>query len=461
MPQSMQITAATIDPALLDLPWEVPLEAWPAEVLAALPRGLSRHIVRFVNLSGRVIAVKEIGESVAHREYELLRNLVRLGAPCVTPTAVITDRADLSGEALNSVLITEHLAYSLPYRALFSQYMRPETATRLIDALAVLLVRLHLLGFYWGDVSLSNTLFRRDAGAFAAYLVDAETGELHTDGLTEGKRLYDIDIARTNIIGELMDLQAGALLEPSVDTIEVGDRIVTRYTDLWNVLTAEETFPLNERWRVRQRVERLNELGFDVGELSMKTTADGLTTTVAIQPKVVDAGHYHRQVMRLTGLDVQERQGQRMLNDLEAFRAYTGRQDQPIELVAHAWLATVFEPTIQAVPMELRRKIEPAEIFHEVLEHRWYMSEAQQRDVPTEEAVADYVHTVLPQHRDEQSYLSLGDTQEMAAIFDGGEEEHEQVPDDDAEFAARDEATADEYTLNPMGFTAGMKFKGE
>ena len=88
-----------------------------------------------------------------------------------------------------------------------------------------------------------------------------------------------------------MDLQAGALLEPSVDTIEVGDRIVTRYTDLWNVLTAEETFPLNERWRVRQRVERLNELGFDVGELSMKTTADGLTTTVAIQPKEIGRAH--------------------------------------------------------------------------------------------------------------------------------------------------------------------------
>ena len=309
MPQSMQITAATIDPALLDLPWELPLQEWPAEVLAALPRGLSRHIVRFVNLSERVIAVKEIGESVAYREYELLRNLLRLGAPCVTPTAVITGRTDLSGQALNSVLITEHLSYSLPYRALFSQYMRPETATRLIDALAVLLVRLHLLGFYWGDVSLSNTLFRRDAGAFAAYLVDAETGELHTEGLTEGKRLYDIDVARTNIIGELMDLQAGALLEPSVDTIEVGDRIVTRYTELWNVLTAEESFSMSERWRVRHRIERLNELGFDVGELIMRTDERG--NHLVIQPKVVDAGHYHRQVMRLTGLDVQERQGQR------------------------------------------------------------------------------------------------------------------------------------------------------
>ncbi|WP_073328046.1 DUF4032 domain-containing protein [Actinomyces glycerinitolerans] len=458
MPPSMQITAATIDPALLDLPWEIPLEEWPAEVLAALPRGLSRHIVRFVNLSERVIAVKEIGESVAHHEYELLRDLVRLGAPCVTPTAVITGRTALDGSALNSVLVTEHLSYSLPYRALFSQYMRPETATRLIDALAVLLVRLHLLGFYWGDVSLSNTLFRRDAGAFAAYLVDAETGELHTEGLTDGKRLYDIDVARTNIIGELMDLQAGALLEPSVDTIEVGDRIVSRYTELWNVLTAEETFDLGERWRVRNRIERLNELGFDVGELTMKTEADGSRTRMIIQPKVVDAGHYHRQIMRLTGLDVQERQGQRMLNDLQTFRTVTGRKDEPVEQVAHAWLTEVFEPTIAAVPMELRRKLEPAEIFHEVLEHRWYMSEQRQRDVTTQDAVDDYVRTVLPQHWDEQSYLSLGDTQEMEAIFDDGEEP---VPEDDADFAALDEATASAFELNPMGFTAGMKFKGE
>ena len=458
MPQSMQITAATIDPSLLDLPWETPLEQWPTEVLAALPRGLSRHIVRFVNLSERVIAVKEIGESVAHREYELLRDLVRLGAPCVVPTAVITGRTDLSGEALNSVLVTEHLSYSLPYRALFSQYMRPETASRLIDALAVLLVRLHLLGFFWGDVSLSNTLFRRDAGAFAAYLVDAETGELYPDGLTEGKRLYDIDIARTNIIGELMDLQAGALLEPTVDTVEVGDRIVSRYAELWSVLTGEETFPMDERWRMRRRIEHLNELGFDVGELSMKTTADGGSATISIQPKVVDAGHYHRQVMRLTGLDVEERQGQRMLNDLEAYRVYRGLQDQPIELVAHTWLTEVFEPTIHAVPVELRRKLEPAEIFHEILEHRWYMSEQAQRAVTTEEAIEDYVTNVLPQHRDEQAYLSLGDTQEMSAIFD---DEAATEPEDDAEFAARDEQTAAAYSLNPFGFTAGMRFKGE
>ena len=85
--QRLQITTAAPDPALLDLPWHIPLEDWPAANLAALPRGISRHIVRFARLSGRVIAVKEIGEEVAYREYELLRALSRIDVPSVLPIA--------------------------------------------------------------------------------------------------------------------------------------------------------------------------------------------------------------------------------------------------------------------------------------------------------------------------------------------------------------------------------------
>ena len=458
MAQAINIKSMSVDPALLDLPWNIPLEQWPPEVLAALPRGISRHIVRFVNLNSNVIAVKEISSFVADREYEMLRDLLRLGAPCVRPIAVITGRVDANGEELNSVLITEHLSYSLPYRALFSQYMRPETATRLIDALAVLLVRLHLLGFFWGDVSLSNTLFRRDAGAFAAYLVDAETGELHPEGLTSGKRMYDIELARTNIIGELMDLQAGGLLEEDVDTINVGDRIVSRYLELWDVLTGEESFSMSERWRVANRIERLNSLGFDVGELSMTTDLDG--THLSIQPKVVDAGHYHRQIMRLTGLDVQEGQGRRMLNDLEAYRSLWNRKDEPLEIAAHGWLADVFEPTIAAVPAEMRSKLEPAEIFHEVLEHRWYMSEAAGYDVSMQDAVADYVANVLSNRPDEHSVIS-GNEQLRPSVLDDIDYATGTSDEDDAEFAARDQEAVEEYSVNPMGFTANLKFKGE
>lgn len=458
MAQAINIKSMSVDPALLDLPWNIPLEQWPPEVLAALPRGISRHIVRFVNLNSNVIAVKEISSFVADREYEMLRDLLRLGAPCVRPIAVITGRTDANGEELNSVLITEHLSYSLPYRALFSQYMRPETATRLIDALAVLLVRLHLLGFFWGDVSLSNTLFRRDAGAFAAYLVDAETGELHPEGLTSGKRMYDIELARTNIIGELMDLQAGGLLEEDVDTIDVGDRIVSRYLELWDVLTGEESFSMSERWRVANRIERLNSLGFDVGELSMTTDLDG--THLSIQPKVVDAGHYHRQIMRLTGLDVQEGQARRMLNDLEAYRSLWNRKDEPLEIAAHAWLADVFEPTIAAVPPEMRRKLEPAEIFHEVLEHRWYMSEAAGYDVSMQDAVADYVANVLSKRPDEHAVIS-GNEELRPNVLDDIDYATGTSDEDDAEFAARDQEAVEEYSVNPMGFTANLKFKGE
>lgn len=402
MPQSLQISASTVDPALLDLPWEIPLEDWPEEILAALPRGLSRHTVRFVNLSGRVIAVKEIGETVAHREYELLRDLTRLEAPSVAPTAVVTGRRDKFGEELNGVLITEHLRFSLPYRALFVQSMTPDTAKRLIDALAVLLVQLHLLGFYWGDVSLSNTLFRRDAGAFSAYLVDAETGELHPQ-LTQGQREYDLELARVNIIGELMDLQAGGYFGEDADPVAVGERIVKRYTQLWEELTATEKIPVDQRWRVTERIERLNELGFSVGELTMDTDVEGATLT--IQPKVVDAGHYHRQIMRLTGMDVGEEQARRMLDDMDTYRAIHNLQGMPIEMVAHQWLQEAFMPVVQAVPDDLAQKLEPAQIFHELLEHRWFLAQQRQSNVPLDEVIDSYLTKVLAEKQDEAVFL--------------------------------------------------------
>ena len=180
------------DTRLITLPWATPLEDWPKDNLVALPRGISRHVVRFVRVGAEVYALKEVIEHLALHEYRLLRDLARLATPAVEPIAVVTGRADPDGEPLDPILITRHLQFSLPYRSLFSRGVRPDTVNRLLDAMVVLLARLHLIGFLWGDVSLSNTLFRRDAGAFAAYLVDAETGELH-DQLSDGQREHDID----------------------------------------------------------------------------------------------------------------------------------------------------------------------------------------------------------------------------------------------------------------------------
>jgi len=148
MSASLSITSAVVDPGLLDLPWNLPLDTWPDDTIASLPKGISRHLVRFVHLSGAVVAIKETTEEMARREYEMLRTLQRLEIPCVEPVAVITGRVDDDGTPLLPVLVTRHLRFSLPYRALYSQTLRPETATRLVDALAVLLVRLHIAGFF-------------------------------------------------------------------------------------------------------------------------------------------------------------------------------------------------------------------------------------------------------------------------------------------------------------------------
>ena len=406
-PRGVSISTAFPDPALLELPWDVPLEDWPEDVLAAYPRGLSRHVVRFARVGERVVAVKETAAHYAQREYGLLRRLQRMGSPSVVPDSVVTERHTPAGDPLPAALVTDHLSFSLPYRAIFEQVPSPDTIERLVDALASLIVQLHLSGFYWGDVSLSNTLFRRDAGQFAAYLVDAETGELHPR-LTRGQREYDIDLARTNVAGEIMDLLAGdhmqqrlatAGVDPeSVDPFAVSERLKRTCRGLWEELTAVETFPADERWRVQARVERLNELGFDVEEASLDSDDSG---RIQLRPRVVESGHHSRRLLHTTGLSTQENQARRILTDIDQFgRAlYPGL---PEDLTAQLWLREVFTPIMAAIPTQLRRKREPAQIVHEVLEHRWFMSEDAGKDVPTEDAAVDYVQTYLAGRPDEQ-----------------------------------------------------------
>ncbi|WP_433364722.1 DUF4032 domain-containing protein [Streptosporangium sp. CA-115845] len=399
----LQLTGAPSDPDLIRLPWDVPLEDWPEHRLVSLPRGISRHVVRFARLSGKVYAIKEISEYYAKREYRLLWDLSRMDTPSVEPVAVVTGRTDAAGEPLDSALITQHLQFSLPYRAVMSGTVRPETLNRLLDALAVLLVRLHLSGFYWGDCSLSNVLFRRDAGSFAAYLVDAETGELHPM-ISEGQRLYDIEVAHTNIFGEMLDLEAGGLLHSSIDPEQVADSICERYHRLWGELTSDDIIEEVDWHMIDQRIRRLNSLGFDVAEMMIRRKAG--TGRLIVRPKVVDAGHHQRRLLRLTGLDVEENQARRLLNDLDCFRVSYGLRHEDEAIVAHRWLAEVFQPTVEAVPQNLRGKLEPAQFFHEVLDHRWFLSEKAGNDVGLPAAANSYVKNILVFKPDEKAIIT-------------------------------------------------------
>jgi uncharacterized protein DUF4032/lipopolysaccharide kinase (Kdo/WaaP) family protein len=380
---------------LLTLPWTEPLAEWQDERMVEVrQRGLHRHVVRFASEGGEVYVLKELSEPLARREYSLLRELAQLGIPAVDVLGVAIDRpADL-----DSILVTRFLEFSTTYRSLFANPRGGMPTDRLLDAMVELLARLHLAGFMWGDCSLSNTLFRFDAGDLAAYLVDAETGELR-ETLSDGLREYDVDIAYERIAGELLDLQAGGLLPGEVDPIETADEIARRYRHLWAELTREDVLdPAEQRYRIADRLRRLNDLGFDVDEVELVAVEGG--NQLKLRTRVAEPGHYRRLLAQRTGLHAQENQARRLLNDMAGFRAYleqTSGAPVPEPVAANRWLAEVYDPIMQAIPDGLRDKLDEAEVFHEVLEHRWFLSEKAGRDVGTTAAARDYLKQVLPQ----------------------------------------------------------------
>jgi hypothetical protein len=380
---------------LLSLPWHEPLIEWEDDRMVEIrQRGISRHVVRFVTEGGQIYAVKELHERLARREYRLLRELRDTGIPAVEVLGVVVDRP---GD-LDAVLVTRFLDYSISYRALFANPRGGQPTDKLLDAMVELLARLHLAGFMWGDCSLSNTLFRLDAGALAAYLVDAETSEQHPV-LSDGKRSYDVDLAFERVGGELFDLQAGGLLPAYIDPVEVAEEIPRRYAALWSELTREDTVrPEEQRYRIAQRLRRLNELGFDVDEVEL-VDAGGTGNKLRLRTRVAEPGHHRRLLFTRTGLVAQENQARRLLNDLASFRSHLERKagrTVPEAVAANRWLSEVYDPVVQAIPADLRDRLEDVEIFHEILEHRWFLSERAGRDIGTTAARDDYFTRVLP-----------------------------------------------------------------
>jgi Domain of unknown function (DUF4032)/Lipopolysaccharide kinase (Kdo/WaaP) family len=379
---------------LLTLPWDRPLSTWPDDVLTTVPRrGISRHVVRFVADGGTVYALKEIVEPLARKEYALLGEFAAQGLPTVDVIGICVDRPDDQP----AILITRYLDYSVSYRHLFSTPRGDVTAELLVDAMVGLLVRLHLDGVFWGDCSLSNTLFLPDAGSMAAYLVDAETVERH-ETLSLGQRLHDLDLAIDRVGAELLDLEAGGLLPPDVDPVRLAVGLRDRYEALWDEVTREEVVaPDDQASGLTERLQRLNDLGFDAEEIELVTSDD--EAVVRVRTQVAEPDNHRRELFRLTGLEVQENQARRLLDDLRGYRAWLEQRDGtelPDAVAGHRWVDEVYQPVVDAIPADLLGRLAPAEVFHEILEHRWFLSEVEGEDVGTATAAQSYFATVLP-----------------------------------------------------------------
>ena len=287
--------------AVAGLPWNQSLEVWPEDPQLAEKRGISRHIVRLVRSTddpdSEVYAVKETVSEFANREYKILRELKQLDAPSVQSVAVVEGRTDNDGEELPCALVTRFLPYSLPYRVLLSgKDVTVEDVTLMANALALLLVRLHLLGFWWGDCSLSNTLFRRDAEGFAAYLVDAETGEFQKS-LSDGQREHDLEIAHFNVAAELEDLALSGVLYAGMDPIRASNALIKMqlaskpavFPPYDEALLARE-MQLFPDWYV---TKHLKATLTDAQQQVMNKTFAMLNANILAQPKVYVHRDYH------------------------------------------------------------------------------------------------------------------------------------------------------------------------
>ena len=386
LPWPLQITAARPRPGLLDLPWDVPLEDWPADQLvgAAARHLAARRALRPARRHG--LRVKEIAEHARQaRVRPAARRWTGSTCPCVEPVAVVTGRADADGEPLEPALITRHLQFSLPYRALFSRRCGPTPPTRLLDALAAAaraaaprrLLLGRLLAVQHAVPPRRRRVRRvpgrrRDRRAARRLVRRASASTTSTS-------------PRINIFGELLDLEAGGLLAP-VD--RPGGRPPTRSSTATDALWARahrapSRSPPASATGSTPRIRRLNELGFDVAEIddladmrrhAGPDPAEGRRR----RPPPAPAAAAHRPRRRgEPGPPAAQRP--RLLPRGDATGRTTTRRSSRTD-----WLAEVFEPVVRAVPRDLRGKLEPAEVFHEVLEHRWFLSEQAGHDVGIE-----------------------------------------------------------------------------
>jgi hypothetical protein len=369
--------------ALSRLPWNLPLEEWPEDPSLASQRGISRHIVRLIRSgeAGEIYAVKETVPEFAKREYEALRELGLRGAPSVAQVAIVDGRTSKSGEELPCAIVTRFLPFSLPYRVLLSGSVTAHEVINMANALAYLLVR----------------LLRRDADGFVAYLVDAETGEFHKK-LSSGQRDHDLEIAKFNVAAELEDLRLSGVLFPGMDPIRASDSVIKRYRRIWSALSEPQVLPSDDRHAVERAMRSLQDLGFAVEEVDLQIQGDN--GTLKFTPKLVAPNYHSQRLKELMGLEVEELQAKRILASFDRFRSREINRTPDKGEAAKRWLNEVFYKVVNAVPERLKGRVEDAQFFHEVLEHRWYLGEKAGRDPGLEVARDEYIREILPNRLD-------------------------------------------------------------
>jgi hypothetical protein len=262
--------------------------------------------------------------------------------------------------------------------------------------MAFLLVDLHRSGVFWGDCSLANTLFRRDGDRIQAYLVDAETSQVFPS-LSDGQRAYDVEILVENVAFGLADLAAmQGWPDDGDDAIHAAEHVRDRYRQIWETIHDEPVLHPGDRQAIRNRVRKLNDLGYSV---DLDLDPDAADDRVRLRMSVTTRRFHARELERRTRVRALEGQAQLLLNDLNEYGTWLEwSESRPIDAdeVAERWLRGVYRPTLARIAASVGPDRDLVQAYCDVLEEKWLLSEQAGRDVGLARAIEAYLELGAP-----------------------------------------------------------------
>ncbi|MEN8114061.1 MAG: DUF4032 domain-containing protein [Actinomycetota bacterium] len=385
------------NPDFLDLPWEQPITDWADPHLVDMPTGIHRHPVVFVAYEEGVYAIKELPVRYARHEFETLRSLSERTTRSGRPAGLVIRPWAGPHDECSGAVITRFVDFAFPYRELVSGGGFGARRSQMLDAFAGLLVELHLAGCFWGDCSLSNVLYRYDAGSIEAVMIDAETSRLYEE-LSEGQRNEDLEIMQVNLAGDMADIAASQGLDLDSADLDLGYDITKRYHALWHELNTDLVISASERYRIRERVGRLNDLGFAVDDVDV--VPEGESSRVRIAVKVGGRTFHSQRLRELAGIDASENQARQILSDVAYHEAKYGEKGEQGSVTGKAvatmhWRLTRFEPFTRRI-FDLRPNSDPIQGYCDFLDFRFRIASDRGADVESETAIEEWIEAGFP-----------------------------------------------------------------
>jgi DNA-binding transcriptional MerR regulator len=148
----------------------------------------------------------------------------------------------------------------------------------------------------------------------------------------------------------------------------------------------------DEHYRIQERIRALNALGFSLGEVALEETDGG--NQLRLHVVVTDRNFHRDQLVGLTGVEAEEMQARKMMNEIQELKATLSQMNNrstPLSVAAYHWLEEIYQPIVQLLSPLINPQVDPAELYCQVLEHKWYLSEQARHDVGHEAAAQDFL----------------------------------------------------------------------